>query len=178
MTDPDWKLRASCRGHADPDLWFPDSNGATTAQSVCLECPVRRQCGQDAVARDERYAIAAGFRCTDSHQRDALRRWLGLPGHGGNARACRDCGQVFETKRRNSLCPDCRDCVDTEPVRQHVQALNAAGMQIKAIAAAAEVSLSTVHGLRRGSSGLPWRYMARDRAERILAVPVPETVAS
>ncbi|MFE7799060.1 WhiB family transcriptional regulator [Nocardia sp. NPDC057440] len=176
--EADWKTKAACRNHPCPDLWFPDTNGGTYAEQICKACPVRRQCGEDAVKRDERYAIVAGFRCSASDQRDELRVWLGLPGHGGNTKACRDCGQAFETKRPNALCPACRDCVDTEPVRRWVEVLRAAGMQIKEIAAAADVATSTIHGLRRGSGGLPWRTMARDRAERILAVPVPQRVAS
>ncbi len=47
MTDPDWMLHGQCRGVADPDLFFPDAGGASTAKAakrVCRPCPVRRTC--------------------------------------------------------------------------------------------------------------------------------------
>lgn len=39
-------MRALCRGHRYPDLWFPTghSQDKLTALSVCRVCPVRAEC--------------------------------------------------------------------------------------------------------------------------------------
>jgi hypothetical protein len=50
-----WRDIASCLGH-DPELWFPYSytnahgmRQANTAKAICLSCPVRRECLEDAL---------------------------------------------------------------------------------------------------------------------------------
>lgn len=63
--DPDevWWLRAACRDHPNPDLWFPDtSRGGKEALRVCRGCTVQQQCGEDALSRLEPYGIWAGKR--------------------------------------------------------------------------------------------------------------------
>jgi WhiB family transcriptional regulator, redox-sensing transcriptional regulator len=46
----DWRLRAACRHWADPDLFFPLSDGGRSlgqiaqAKAVCAACPVMSQC--------------------------------------------------------------------------------------------------------------------------------------
>lgn len=60
-----WKLQAHCRGHRDPDIWFPDSSSrsaANPAVTVCRECPVTRECGEYAAARRIPYGIWGGKR--------------------------------------------------------------------------------------------------------------------
>jgi hypothetical protein len=77
MTDIDWRQRAECRRYPS-ELWFPEhSNQSQRAVDICTSCPVRRQCAEEAVRRDERYAIVAGFRCGEKKERDALKDWLG-----------------------------------------------------------------------------------------------------
>ncbi len=182
MTGPeqanDWRSRAACRDHPCPDWWFPIIGTGANAIGVCRGCPVRRDCGQDAADRDERFGIQAGFRCGDSSQRDQLRAWLGMPPRAGTMQTCKECSTVFETRRRISLCPGCRDYVDSTPVREHLAALQAAGVSQDQIATAALVSVTTVRGLLYGSGGHPWRTTSRDKAERILAIPVPERAVS
>lgn len=61
----DWRDRADCRG-AGPDLWFPPASegGTSPAVAVCLSCPVRLDCLQDAFAyeRTETAALITGIR--------------------------------------------------------------------------------------------------------------------
>lgn len=57
----DWKLRAACRGHERPDIWYPPPARADAdikrsqserrrriivaeAKSICRRCPVQEQC--------------------------------------------------------------------------------------------------------------------------------------
>ena len=43
-----WRDKAACRGHLDPDLWFPDDDTPQDrieeALSVCARCPVMGRC--------------------------------------------------------------------------------------------------------------------------------------
>lgn len=80
-----WQLRAVCRpenGH-DPEVWFPPSPRpyATRveqraarqrrleleerAKALCAQCPVRRECLEDANANDEREGIWGGMTVTE-----------------------------------------------------------------------------------------------------------------
>lgn len=48
--EDDWRQRAACRGHDDPDMWFPVGHGpfaeaqAWEAKRICNQCPVRQRC--------------------------------------------------------------------------------------------------------------------------------------
>src|SRR5882757_5843589 len=58
----DWVTRASCRGQ-DPEMWFPSKSGPNNsqeAQRICLACPVRFECRDDAESRDEPFGIWGG----------------------------------------------------------------------------------------------------------------------
>lgn len=59
----DWRDRAACLGHADPDLWFPEYGATQTpavqqrtkkAVAVCRHCEVWRQCLEFANATGQR----------------------------------------------------------------------------------------------------------------------------
>jgi WhiB family redox-sensing transcriptional regulator len=52
---PAWFADARCLDHPEPDLWFPEGQGASSraAQEVCDVCPVRDSCFA--------YAVACGF---------------------------------------------------------------------------------------------------------------------
>jgi hypothetical protein len=173
-----WRLRSTCQDYP-PDQWFPERGGGEAAKKICInECPVRRECGQEAIELDERWAIAAGFRCSDSGQRNELRLWLGLPPLAADVRTCKNCFARFETRRPISICPGCRQSVDAGPVRQHLAALKAANVTYRQAAELAGVSPSLIKGLIHGSGGHPWRNIARDNAVRILAIPVPQRVSA
>jgi hypothetical protein len=68
----DWRSRAACRG-VDPDLFFPlphDGEGVDRAKAVCVVCPVRNQCLDEALRRIPE-GIAGGLTATE---RRRLRR--------------------------------------------------------------------------------------------------------
>lgn len=81
--DREWDRDAKCRDE-DPELFFPSKDGpvpyrfvAAQAKAICHgrdgrpECPVREQCLEDAIARDELFGIRGGM----SHrERNALVR--------------------------------------------------------------------------------------------------------
>lgn len=56
-----WMQDAVC-ATVDPEAWFPEvglSNKA--AKQICLSCPVREQCLQAALDRDERFGVWGGL---------------------------------------------------------------------------------------------------------------------
>lgn len=167
----DWRKEAVC-AELDPDAWFPDSGEGEEAKRVCLEqCPVRRPCGLAAVKTGDRWGIAAGFDLCDPDQRAELRKYLGLHADAPHVLTCTECTAEFESRRIETLCPGCRDRVDVSPVHARVRALRSV-MSAGDIAAAAAVSISTVHVLSKPECR--WRTILQDKAERILAVPMPE----
>ncbi len=59
----EWKLRAACRDHPDPDLWFPDSNShiaTRPAVQICRICPVVDKCIEFADSKQIPYGIWGG----------------------------------------------------------------------------------------------------------------------
>jgi WhiB family redox-sensing transcriptional regulator len=77
--DEEWKLRAACRGQ-DPGLWFPAEASrkhyartvrllTVRAKAVCSTCPVRGECLDYALTKDERYGTWGGL---DEDERYAL----------------------------------------------------------------------------------------------------------
>lgn len=58
---PQWQDEALC-AQADPESWYPEKGGSTTAaKRVCMECPVRAQCLNEALERQERFGIWGGL---------------------------------------------------------------------------------------------------------------------
>jgi len=56
-----WREFAACNG-ADPDLFFPNRGGSgRLAKMICMKCPVRELCLEDALARQEKYGIWGGM---------------------------------------------------------------------------------------------------------------------
>ncbi|ORA02145.1 hypothetical protein BST17_24865 [Mycolicibacterium bacteremicum] len=51
-------------------MWFPESNGGTTliAKQICLDCPVRIECLQEALDRGEEYGIWGALTSTERKQ--------------------------------------------------------------------------------------------------------------
>lgn len=41
----DWRNKALCADHPDPDLWFPDTRTDTNEmRRICRSCPVQKEC--------------------------------------------------------------------------------------------------------------------------------------
>ena len=56
-----WQERALCRDY-DPEVFFPEKGGSSReAKRICSECPVRIECLNYALRRDERYGVWGGM---------------------------------------------------------------------------------------------------------------------
>jgi hypothetical protein len=56
-----WQERARCREY-DPEVFFPEKGGSSReAKRICSECPVRIECLNYALRRDERYGVWGGM---------------------------------------------------------------------------------------------------------------------
>lgn len=67
----DWQERAGCMT-ADPDLFFPERGSpGDSAKRVCVNCEVRLECLEYALANGERYGIWGGL---TERERTRLRR--------------------------------------------------------------------------------------------------------
>lgn len=67
----DWQEQAKCLGE-DPDIFFPERGSpGDSAKRVCVNCPVRIECLEYALANSERYGIWGGL---TERERTRLRR--------------------------------------------------------------------------------------------------------
>lgn len=69
--DRDWMIQARCRGHENPDLWFPvskDRENSADAIQECWRCPVRAECANYAEQLDIPYGIWGGQRQGERHR--------------------------------------------------------------------------------------------------------------
>lgn len=67
----DWQEGAACK-EADPDLFFPERGSpGDSAKRVCVNCEVRLECLEYALANGERYGIWGGL---TERERTRLRR--------------------------------------------------------------------------------------------------------
>lgn len=60
-----WRLRAACRDHPDPDVFFPEvgeKSKREEAKLICRGCPVRRECGQYASERGPVHGVWGGVK--------------------------------------------------------------------------------------------------------------------
>ncbi len=84
----DWRDLAACGNDLDPDRWFPGPEAPkrqiATLLAVCARCPVRIQCLQDALDRDERYGIWGGV-TAEGRRTLARQRTTGTSGCEGAA---------------------------------------------------------------------------------------------
>lgn len=73
-----WQEESLC-SETDPDAFFPDKGSPSrAAKAVCRRCPVRRECLDAALERDELFGIWGGL---SREERVALkRRRAGLAG--------------------------------------------------------------------------------------------------
>ncbi|WP_051407152.1 WhiB family transcriptional regulator [Nocardia sp. CNY236] len=162
---PTWRDRAACRDH-DPELWFPfPSQSSAVVRAVCVDCPVRRACGAEALSTGEEYGIRAGFSMDD--ERAALRAFLDV-----TSGLCDTCGREMHVKINLRTCAGCRriargDAGDHEAVRKHIVFLReVAGMTILDIANGAGVARATVRDIGTGVR----TAITADTASRILSV--------
>ncbi|MCM6774940.1 WhiB family transcriptional regulator [Nocardia sp. CDC159] len=175
----DWRARAACR-ECDPDRWYPETSVRPTyARQVCLECPVRSECGWTAYRADERQGIWAGFRMDRASERAALQNWLGVPDDtAGNGtpvrRTCQGCGDIFEpAESQERVCALCSRYTDAAAPRARVQRLRALGWTMGRISAASGVPQGTLFDLLRPDHARPER-MTRTNAEKIMGIIAPE----
>ena len=58
---PEWQERALC-SQTDPEAFFPEKGGSSReAKRICSDCPVRIECLNYALRRDERYGVWGGM---------------------------------------------------------------------------------------------------------------------
>ena len=70
--DEHWTASAACKGSA-LDFYSEDKNDIFMAKLICVGCPVRAICLEEAMKTKERYGVWGG---TSEQERDALfRRW-------------------------------------------------------------------------------------------------------
>lgn len=114
-----WHNMALCT-QTDPEMFFPDKGACDTARTavrVCKECPVRDECLDQALARNELFGIWGGM---TFNQRTVERRRRRMEGeiaprptrtvctHGHNlaefgidrAGQCRECRRNYDRQRR------------------------------------------------------------------------------
>ncbi|MGW2666090.1 WhiB family transcriptional regulator [Nocardia tengchongensis] len=111
-----WIDQAACRTHPNPDLWFPATadDPAYEARRICRqECPVRLDCGEAALTRSERHAVAGGYRMWEEEDLDRLRAELPhvaarFPKPKRQTAVCSDCGESFGTTKNQTRCGPCR----------------------------------------------------------------------
>lgn len=61
--DPDmpWQTAALC-AQIEPELWFPEKgHGAHSAKAVCMRCPVRRPCLEEALRDSQTIGVFGGL---------------------------------------------------------------------------------------------------------------------
>jgi len=68
-----WIQDANCTS-TDPELFFSeDSYAVKSARKICEECPVKAQCLNDAIERDDQFGMRGGL---TARERETLRRKL------------------------------------------------------------------------------------------------------
>ncbi|PSR63959.1 MULTISPECIES: WhiB family transcriptional regulator [Nocardia] len=174
----EWRQDALCRADPDPDVFYPDPSDqsrALDAKALCVVCPVRRACAEDAADRHERFGIHGGFRTDDPDEWERLHVYIGRPvpprrTPEQQAVRCSQCGTEFVAREPDvDQCGPCkRGLVPAEPSIARVRELRDAGWKFGEIAAAAGVSYSTVQSLPR--PGREW--VSADAEKRILSIEV------
>ncbi|MEY9956795.1 WhiB family transcriptional regulator [Streptacidiphilus sp. MAP5-52] len=81
LRNNDWVADAACAGHADPDLWYPESPHSEeggAAKSICARCPVSTPCLTESLEMNDRYGIRSGVeegQRLSLLRRDVIARW-------------------------------------------------------------------------------------------------------
>lgn len=72
MAGEDWEESALCL-QTDPEVFFPLASQSTVkAKRICAQCPVRAQCLDSAMSRDERFGVWGGL--SERQRRDLRHR--------------------------------------------------------------------------------------------------------
>lgn len=67
--DEAWQAGALC-AQADPEAWFPEKGASVREpKRICMQCPVRADCLEYAVSRNERWGVWGGL---SEHERRPL----------------------------------------------------------------------------------------------------------
>ncbi len=63
VEDEEWRTRAACRGHPDPDpIWNPNRpEQAAEGKRICSICPVQARCAEYALTRREPHGTWGGM---------------------------------------------------------------------------------------------------------------------
>lgn len=117
MRHPDWHLNAACRGHSDPDLWFPSTGQLARAEQavmICRGCPVLAQCRDWVDAHDPPFGVWAA---TMQRERDERRGKTGTTRidqwvSDALAMSCGTAPGYDRHIRRDE--PPCRPCKDAK----------------------------------------------------------------
>ena len=57
----DFMVKAACRNHPNPDMWFsPSPRERAAAEAICAVCPVAAACGDWAVEKESTDGIWSG----------------------------------------------------------------------------------------------------------------------
>jgi len=64
----DWWTRAACAGY-DPEWWSDDRTMRPLAVEICLTCPVRAACLDDAIRTGDKGVVRGGMLILDSRRR-------------------------------------------------------------------------------------------------------------
>jgi len=75
MGEHDWQDDAACRNDGDPDAWFAgpgESQRQAHAVEVCLGCPVRARCLEEALT----LGLAGVWGATSERERRRMRHGL------------------------------------------------------------------------------------------------------
>jgi hypothetical protein len=104
-----WHDDAACRDAA-PALFFPEVGGtATKAKAICAGCPVREQCLDDAIERNEEHGVWGGM---TPEERRTFRRDGGLFRRGRRPQpivhGTRN-GEIQHRRRGEVPCDPCRE---------------------------------------------------------------------
>lgn len=80
ISESNWWQHAACTGH-DPDWWSDNRAARSDAVRVCVSCPVRELCLDDALRRQDVGVIRGGW-------------WLNVSsrGHSATSLICANCG--------------------------------------------------------------------------------------
>jgi hypothetical protein len=107
-----WRERAACRGNWELDWIDPSPADEAVCRAICRRCPVRVECGEDALLSGEPWGLWGGL---DPHERAIIAAHRSiptprmLPPHGTNPRyakhgcrcpACRSAHTTYERGRR------------------------------------------------------------------------------
>jgi hypothetical protein len=116
IADPDaWKLDGLCRQNA-PDAWFPGKGGSTRqVKAICADCPVRAECLEYALGRDERFGVWGGLSTPE-------RRKLRSPAPLSRA-PHRHPARAVNPVRLACSCglPDCKGMVSKTTLQRHAE---------------------------------------------------------